>query len=149
VFRRILLLLNVWDGSTLREQQDTFGRNKISGAPYGTTHEFDPVDLSKIPRLSHIKLANPRNGDQSEKERILRRGYNYHHGYKATGGLYDCGLAFLAYQRDPRKQFVPIQKRLAPHDELNRYLIHTASGLFAVPPGTKPGGYVGETLLES
>jgi len=25
--------------------------------------------------------------------------------------------------------------------------VHTGSGLFAVPPGTRPGGYVGQSLL--
>ena len=32
-------------------------------------------------------------------------------------------------------------------DALNEYIKHTGSALFACPPGVRPGGYVGETLL--
>ena len=58
----------------------------------------------------------------------------------------DAGLFFLAFQRDPRGQFVPIQRRLASTDQLNEYIKHTSSGLWAVPPGTA-GGYLAEPLL--
>jgi deferrochelatase/peroxidase EfeB len=37
--------------------------------------------------------------------------------------------------------------RLANDDALNEYIRHTSSALFAVPPGVRPGGYVGETLF--
>ena len=37
--------------------------------------------------------------------------------------------------------------RLANDDTLNEYIRHTSSALFAVPPGVRPGGYVGETLF--
>jgi deferrochelatase/peroxidase EfeB len=30
---------------------------------------------------------------------------------------------------------------------LHEYIQHTGSGLFAIPPGARPGGYVGQTLL--
>ncbi len=59
----------------------------------------------------------------------------------------DAGLFFVCFQRDPRRQFVPIQRRLSTTDALNEYIVHVASGLFAIPPGTSAGGYVGETLL--
>jgi deferrochelatase/peroxidase EfeB len=42
---------------------------------------------------------------------------------------------------------VPLQKKLGTHDALNEYIKHVGSALFAVPPGAKPGGYVGEALL--
>ena len=41
----------------------------------------------------------------------------------------------------------PIQQRLGQIDALNEYIKHVGSALFAVPPGTKPGGCVGEGLL--
>jgi deferrochelatase/peroxidase EfeB len=63
------------------------------------------------------------------------------------GGTIDAGLFFAAYQRDPRRQFVPIQRRLAEHHQHGEYLVHTASALFAIPPGCRAGGYVGDTLL--
>ena len=47
----------------------------------------------------------------------------------------DAGLFFLAFQRDPRTQFVAIQNRLGESDALNEYIKHTGSALFAIPPG--------------
>lgn len=51
------------------------------------------------------------------------------------------GLFFIAFQRDPERQFVPIQQRLAANDALNH---HTPSAIFACPPGATAGGFVGE-----
>ena len=54
---------------------------------------------------------------------------------------------FVAFMRDPWRQFVPVQRRLAERDELSRFVRHSGSAVFAVPPGAAPGGYVGEPLL--
>jgi deferrochelatase/peroxidase EfeB len=57
-------------------------------------------------------------------------------------------LFFIAFQRDPEKQFVAIQRRLAANDALNEYILHTGSALFAVPPGVqRRGDYIGRALL--
>ena len=58
-----------------------------------------------------------------------------------TGGLF-----FIAIQRDPRRQFLSIQRASHPRPAA-KYIVHQSSAIFAVPPGVKPGGYVGETLL--
>ena len=58
-----------------------------------------------------------------------------------------AGLFFLAYQRDPRTQFVPIQQRLSKNDALNEYIKHVASVLYAVPPGTQEGSFIGAGLF--
>lgn len=147
VYRRVNLHIEEWDDSDLDEQQDTFGRYKASGAPYGGRNEFDPVNVAALPADSHVRLANPRIGQASEDERILRRGYNFHDGYDGASQTYNSGLAFIAYQRDPRRQFVTIQQRLAANDALNEYAVHTASGIFAVPPGVTPGDFVGSRLF--
>jgi deferrochelatase/peroxidase EfeB len=42
-------------------------------------------------------------------------------------------------QRDPAG--------LGSSDALNEYIKHTGSAIFAIPPGARRGGYVGETLL--
>jgi deferrochelatase/peroxidase EfeB len=63
-----------------------------------------------------------------------------------TAGL-EAGLFFLAYMRDPRHQFVPIQNRLAANDSLNEYIERASSAIFAVPPGVERGGYIGGTLF--
>jgi deferrochelatase/peroxidase EfeB len=145
VTRRIRIRIERWDASDLDEQETDVGRRKVSGAPFGTSSEFAPVVPELEPAHSHIMLANPRTAG-SEAERILRRGCSFDDGLLPDGRL-DAGLFFAAFQRDPRRQFVPIQRRLAAHDLLGEYLVHTGSAVFAVPPGCRAGGYVGETLL--
>jgi deferrochelatase/peroxidase EfeB len=146
VARRIRIRTESWDRTPIGEQEQIFGRHKADGAPLGGRHEQDPVDARRVPADAHIRLANPRRRG-SERERILRRGYNFADGLDPAVGELDAGLFFLAYQRDPRRQFVPIQARLAASDGLNEYIQHRASAVFAIPPGTEPGGYVGATLL--
>lgn len=145
VTRRIRIRIERWDASDLDEQETDVGRRKVSGAPFGASSEFAPVVPELEPRHSHIMLANPRTAG-SEAERILRRGCSFDDGLLPDGRL-DAGLFFAAFQRDPRRQFVPIQRRLAAHDLLGEYLVHTGSAVFAVPPGCRAGGYVGDTLL--
>jgi len=153
VARRIRMLIESWDTDALSDQQNVFGRFKTSGAPLTGKSEFDTPDLAAkakdgtpvIPLNAHIRLAGPAtNGGQ----KILRRGYSYTDGIDADTGLLDAGLFFLAYQKDPRKQFVPIQRRLGTQDNLNEYIRHTGSALFAVPPGLSAAGdWWGKTLF--
>jgi deferrochelatase/peroxidase EfeB len=84
---------------------------------------------------SHVRLAHP---TQNDGVRMLRRGYNFTDGNDALGRL-DAGLFFLAFVVDPRTHFVPMQTRLSGQDGLMEYLVHTGSGLFAVPPGVPDG----------
>ena len=143
VTRRIRMLIEVWDRASLDDQEQTIGRRKESGAPFGREDEFDPVNLSRTPVDAHVRLAAPsENGDR----RILRRGYSFTDGMDAELGQLDAGLFFISYQDDPAG-FVELQRRLAASDALSEYIKHTGSALFACPPGVRPGGYVGETLL--
>ncbi len=144
VSRRIRMIIETWDRTPLTEQETIFGRTKGEGAPLGKTNEFDEPDLSQMPEEAHIRLAHPTtNGDA----RLLRRGYNFVDGSDGLGRL-DAGLFFLAYQRDPHKQFVPVQRSLARADILNEYIRHTSSGLWAVPPGVQaPEDFWGSTLF--
>jgi deferrochelatase/peroxidase EfeB len=151
VTRRIRMLLEIWDRSPLEDQEQTIGRHKYSGAPLGGHDEFDPLPLDAekggkpvIPVDAHVRLASAKvNGG----ERILRRGYSFTDGVDESLGELEAGLFFIAFQRDPEKQFVAIQRRLGQFDALNEYIKHVGSAVFAVPPGAKPGGYVGEALL--
>jgi len=151
VTRRIRMLLEIWDRSALGDQEETIGRAKYSGAPLGESEEFDPIDLKAekngkpaIPLDSHVRLAS---ASVNDGERILRRGYSFTDGVDPRLGELDAGLFFICFQRDPEKQFVAIQRRLGSNDALNEYIKHVGSAVFAVPPGARSGGYVGETLL--
>jgi deferrochelatase/peroxidase EfeB len=79
VVRRIRMLLEVWDRSTLADQEATIGRVKESGAPLGKRREHDTVDLTArsdgelvIANDAHIRLAAP---ELNHGARMLRRGY--------------------------------------------------------------------------
>jgi deferrochelatase/peroxidase EfeB len=152
VTRRIRMLLEVWDRSSLEDQEQTIGRRKYSGAPLTGTEEFDPLDLEAtsasglpvIPEKAHVRLAS---AQENGGTRILRRGYSFTDGVDQNLGELEAGLFFIAFQKDPAKQFVALQMKLGVHDALNEYIKHVGSALFAVPPGAKPGGYVGEGLL--
>jgi deferrochelatase/peroxidase EfeB len=62
-------------------------------------------------------------------------------------GELDAGLFFIAYQRDVRKQFIPLQRRLSTNDALNEYIAHTSSAIFACPPGVAEGDWIGSRLF--
>ncbi|MFC7719623.1 Dyp-type peroxidase [Nonomuraea recticatena] len=97
-----------------------------------------------IGEVAHVRLAHPSSNGGA---RLLRRGYNYVDGSDGLGRL-DAGLFFMSYQRDPHRQFVPVQRALAKNDVLNEYIKHISSGLFAIPPGVRDGGdYWGRALF--
>ncbi len=143
VARRIRMTIETWDRTSLDEQETVIGRTKDVGAPLGRARERATVRPAELPATSHVRLAHP---SQHGGARLLRRGYNFVDGSDGLGHL-DAGLFFLAYQRDPRRGFVPIQTELARHDAMNEYVRHTGSSLWAVPPGVGPGGWWGDTLL--
>ncbi|MGW2324333.1 iron uptake transporter deferrochelatase/peroxidase subunit [Streptomyces sp. NPDC001700] len=133
VARRIRMHIETWDRTSLKEQEDVFGRDKGEGAPYGKQHERDTPNLKAMLPDAHVRLAHP---DSNGGVRILRRGYSFTDGTDGLGRL-DAGLFFLAYQHDVREGFVPLQRRLAREDALNEYIQHVGSALFAIPPGVR------------
>ena len=145
VVRRIRVRLEHWDSISVAQQERAIGRRKRSGAPFGARRESDPVDPASLPPDSHVAQARP----ASDEERILRRSYLFVDGLDPRFGEWDAGLFFICFQRDPRRQFVPIQRRLSENDRLSEYVVHTGSAIFAIPPGVEEGGYVGQTLFES
>jgi deferrochelatase/peroxidase EfeB len=153
VVRRIRMLVESWDTDPLADQERVFGRVKDSGAPLTGKDEYDTPDLAAkdaagqpvIDLNAHIRLAAP---ETNGGEKLLRRGYSYTDGVDPTTNLLDAGLFFVAYQKDPRRQFVPIQRRLAHGDRLNEYIRHTGSAVFAMPPGlSAPGDWYGKALF--
>ena len=146
VARRIRMRIETWDRTSLGEQEALVGRTKGEGAPLSGGTEFTEPDFSRegkggaplIAVDSHVRLAHP---DSNDGVRLLRRGYNFTDGNDALGRL-DAGLFFLAFVRDPRTHFIPMQTALSSNDALMEYLTHTASGLYAVPPGIPDGALV-------
>jgi deferrochelatase/peroxidase EfeB len=143
VARRIRMLIEVWDRTSLGDQEQTIGRHKASGAPLGERDEFATVRVDRLPADSHVRLAAPSgNGGAA----LLRRGYSFTDGLDDRLGQLDAGLFFLSYQRDP-EAFVRVQRRLGAGDALNEYIKHVGSGVWAIAPGAPRGGWVGQTLL--
>ncbi len=143
VVRRIRMHIETWDRTSLREQEALVGRTKGEGAPLSGGTEFTEPDLALagsggrplVPADSHVALAHPTTNGGI---RMLRRGYNFTDGNDSLGRL-DAGLFFVAFVRDPRTHYVPMQSRLSSTDALMEYLVHTGSGLWAVPPGIPDG----------
>jgi len=151
VARRINMAIEPWDRTALSEQERLVGRDRRHGAPLSGGSEHTPPDFSTrgshgTPLMamdSHVRLAHPSHNDGV---RMLRRGYNFTEGNDELGRL-DAGLFFIAYVRDPDRQYIPMQIKLSQQDGLMEYLQHTGSALFAVPTGVRRGGFVGETLF--
>ncbi len=163
VVRRIRISLEHWDRMNVDFQEKTIGRHKYTGAPLGKKHEFDEVDLDAIgadgepvmPENSHVRLSHSSSNDGAQ---IYRRGYSYNDGVAFTaerwppwkqGMLYDAGLLFVAYQRDPRTGFIKIFGNSSKFDMMNQFATHVGGGLFFCPPGAKPSGYIGQALFET
>ena len=144
VLRRIRMELDTWDMVDRPGREQSVGRRLADGAPLTGGDERTPVDFEAkdalgftvIPSAAHIRRAH----SVDPSERIVRRAVNYTDGEES-------GLLFGCYQRDPLRQFVPIQRRLDEADMLNQWITHTGSAVFAILPGFKPGGTIGESLL--
>jgi len=151
VIRIIRMHVEFWDRVGLNEQQSMIGRSRDSGAPLGGSDEFDDPryeldpDGRRIPLTAHIRLANPRT-PATGKQRILRRGFNYHRGFDEAGQL-DQGLVFVAFNRSPSRQFAQIQQRLNG-EPMTDYVTPVGGGYFFAPPGARNASdFVGSGLL--
>ncbi len=161
VARRIRIGLEHWDRMNVAFQEQTFGRTKHTGAPLGSTAEFDTPDFDAtdadgnaiIPDNAHIRLAAPVNNNGAT---MLRRSYSYNNGANFVaerwppwkqGIEYDSGLFFQSYQQDPRIAFVKLFDRMSKIDALNQFTTHVGSAIFACPPGISKGQYIGQTLF--
>ncbi|PRQ12409.1 deferrochelatase/peroxidase EfeB [Corynebacterium sp. 13CS0277] len=153
ITRRIRMLIENWDRQVLKDQEETFGRDKLEGAPLGRTHEFDELPLDEyvgtdgpvIPADAHARLAHH---SENNGARMLRRGYNFIDGSDGFGHL-DAGLFFIAFVADPDKDFIPVQSKLAKGDKMNEYVRYESSAIFACPGGvTGEKDYWGSKLFE-
>lgn len=150
VVRKIRMHIENWDVDRVSDQNNIFGRHKLSGAPLSGHKEFDQPDFELkddsgervIPATAHISLAAHEN---NQGIRILRRSYNYTDGLNNLGFL-DAGLLFISYQNDPA-HFETLQAKLGAADALNEYISHIGSGIFFIPPAPAEGSYIGAELF--
>ena len=135
--RVIRMMVERWDRASLDEQEEIFGRRKVSGAPLSGRNETDIPDYANdpdgevIPLTAHIRLANPRDHRTTDKV-LVRRGMSYSRGVDPAG-LLDQGLAFVSYQRR-LSHFLEAQERLKG-EPLEEYLRPEGGGFFFVLPG--------------
>jgi deferrochelatase/peroxidase EfeB len=149
--RVIRMFVEHWDRTSLAEQEDIMGRQKVTGAPLGMgaetdvpVYEEDPAG-KQIALDAHIRLANPRTPETAGK-RLLRRGFSYSRGVDGSGHL-DQGLAFISYQRR-MAHFLQASARLKG-ERLEEYIQPEGGGFFFVLPGvTRDGDWLGRSLLE-
>jgi len=162
VARRIRISLEHWDRSEVDFQEQVIGRHKYSGAPIGKSGEHDALDLDRqdqdgnplIADNAHVRLGAAATNDGAQ---ILRRGYSYNDGVGFTaerwppwrqGMMYDAGLFFVAYQRDPCTGFVKIFENMARLDALNQFATHHRRRFVRLPgPALAEGEFIGQMLF--
>lgn len=149
VVRRIEMDMERWRRADRVAREHVVGRDLATGAP-ATGGEVDtPVDLHAVlpnglpvvDQAAHVRRSSP----HAPHERFLRRPYIYED--VAPDGRTRTGLVFTAYQADPVRQFLPVQRRLAEADLLNLYTTPVGSAVFALLPGCQEGGWLGQELL--
>lgn len=153
VVRQIEIDLEGWFALTTTERDKVIGRQTTTGAALGHDREGDPVEFARrnesgelmIDRQAHIRLSSAEN---VAGQRIFRRSWNFDHGPQAYGR--EAGMLFVAWQSDPRRGFIPIQRALDDgQDLLSTHVRHVGSGVFAVPPHRPGDPYIGYDLFGS
>ena len=149
VLRVIEMDLDTWDEVDRPDRERSVGRRLDNGAPLTGEAENDVPDfeardslgLPVIPDFAHIRRARAQNPD----EVFHRRGYNFED--VGRHGQPSAGLLFEAFAHNPLRQFVPVQRRLAEVDMMNLWITPIGSAVFALPPGCRRGGFIGDSLF--
>lgn len=148
--RRIRMNLSTWDSLGRTDKEQVIGRNLHNGAPLGKINERDVPDflatdesgLTVIPPFAHIRRATAENS----QEQFFRRPFNYQDRGTSNKDL-ESGLLWTAYARDLSKQYVPVQKRLADFDLLNKWTTPVGSAVFAIARGVQADEILAEELF--
>ena len=151
VLRRIAMHMDTWESVDRRGRELSTGRTLDTGAPLTGSDEFDDPDFTAtrggipvIPASSHIARSHRLN----DHEQFLRRSYNYDDAPEpGSPDTSNSGLIFAAYQRDPVRQYLPVQQRLADHDDLNEWTTPIGSSVYAMLPGASESRALGASLF--
>lgn len=170
VVRRVFMNVDTWEILDRTSREVSVGRDLAAGAPLSGEREFDVADLNAtdatglpvIDPASHMARAMP---PKDHPEQVIhRRSYNYDlppdpalsEAMETEGVpiLANSGLVFICFQKDPSRQFTPIQQRLDESDRLNQWITHIGSAVYFLPPGVSAGDsagdrYWGAALLEA
>ncbi|MCS5479093.1 Dyp-type peroxidase [Corynebacterium sp. YIM 101645] len=147
VLRRINMNMDTWEMLDRKSREESLGRRLDNGAPLTGEAEFDEPDynatdkygLPVIDRQSHMFRAKA-PADRPE-QKFLRRPYNYDIAPEpGSEQLSNSGLVFLTFQKDPVRQYHPVQQRLDEGDRLNEWISHIGSAVYWIPPGTRADG---------
>ena len=137
VYRKIEMNLDTWDILDHKGKEEVIGRKLSNGAPLGGDKETDFLDLNArgkngllaVPGFAHVRQAQSAEGALP----LFRKPYNYVD--ERADGSTRAGLVWLAYAHNAAEQYVPMQRRLADFDLLNKWTTPVASATFAIPRG--------------
>ena len=152
-----------WDRLNLSQQEASIGRQKTNGASLDNTKETQlpnyaaDEDGDKTPLDAHIRKANPRLGAESDKRRMLRRGYLYMNGLDKSG-LLDAGFLFMGFCRNVEEQFEFVKRNYMTNrnfpkqntgtQNLDEYISCIGGNYFYVLPGIQgTDRFLGDSLL--
>ncbi len=147
VVRRVNMNMDTWEMLDRNSREESMGRKIASGAPLTGEEEFDEPDyeardsygLPIIDARSHMARARP--PAEHPEQKMARRSYNYDEPpIPGSGQLSNSGMVFICFQKDPTRQFTPVQARLDEADRLNEWITHIGSAVYWIPPGTSPDG---------
>jgi deferrochelatase/peroxidase EfeB len=144
VLRIIRMFLDRWGTVSVEEQERTFGRRKISGAPLYATSSTAPDNLDPIytndpqglltPLNCHIRLANPQTPQTAATSAILRRSFQYDRSPDVQGNP-DMGHAFCCFQQQ-LATYIAMQTRLED-ETLVPFISPIGGGYFFALPGVR------------
>lgn len=172
-WRKIRENLPIWEAMSETNQEETVGRNKRSGRPLSRVHTgtgnmtpvyLNPTDPADGPLAAHIRKVQPRRpgtdllGTSDLERRFLRRAYPFFDGLDSAHSV-RCGLLFMAYMRNLRKQFEwPVQMWQTNPDfplpgtgidalYAKQILSNVAGGYYFCPPAPLESEFVGSGMF--